>query len=523
MPLSPLTRWLIGLTMIAFPMALLTMVKPESWIAPGTLGVALSLWTASVYRIVSAGANLDENAFHLTRPKGGTKAFGRTSFLLLSMVLVASLMVAVRAWWFHLGWRTILVGFSIAFALLLMITTGLATGLQLLFSRTRPVRWVGWLMVALPLAVSVYKLEAHKAQIWLGNRIMETWASNLSPAVLIAGTGYGLAWWLSAGRRKWWPGLMVSTLAGPCLSLDDQMEPLFGPSPLPLPMASVEFKRQPLRPSARESDTPEGKQVVFPPTDSVSFTGLRTDELLRGHYVIPFPIHRPSSPYESFDLDHPGETSILLQDGWRIGEGKSFDWRTMDRFLAFNLGRKLEPGVWSEVHLFPMFGCLKVSEDQVFDRLNREPWKFRGLVSRIEYQGSFPAQSSGGLELEPQGHLDFQVMIWKRTAIRLSLQLMLPDPRLDGMRKAATYFGGESKPRLMLVSRSGTRVAGLEGLHALRQHAALGSQWTEMEGRVSEREVESWPEDELSGARFHLFMERSVSRVEAEIPPPVEP
>jgi hypothetical protein len=114
-------------------------------------------------------------------------------------------------------------------------------------------------------------------------------------------------------------------------------------------------------------------------------------------------------------------------------------------------------------------------------------------------------------------------MIWNRSAIRLSLQLMVPDPQLNGRPGASFYFGRESKPRLMLVSRSGSRVAGMESLHALRQHAALGCQWTEMEGMVSVREVESWPEDELAGARFHLFMESSVSRVEAEIPPPVKP
>lgn len=522
MPLSPLTRWLIGLTMIAFPMALLTMVNPESWLAPGTLGVALSLWTASVYRIVSAGANLDENAFHLTRPKGGTKAFWRTSFLLFMMVLVASMMVAVRAWWFHLGWRTILVGFTIAFALLLMITIGLATGLQLFFSRTRPVRWVGWLMIALPLAVSVYRLEMHRNQIWLGNRVMETWTSNLSPAVLIAAFGYGAAWWLSAGRRKWWPGLMVAALAGPCLSFRNQMKPLLGRNPDLLPMASVEFRRQPLTPSAGQRDTPEGKEMNFQPGDSVSFTGLRTDELLNGDYVIPVPTLQDPMVFRRFDLDHPGETEIALNDGWRVVEGKSFDFQTIDHFLAFNLGRPLVPEFQKYERSSQMFSYLKEAGDEVLDRLNREPWKFSGVVSRIEYQGSFPAQSSGSLNLEPQGHLDFQVMIWKRTAIRLSLQLMLPDPRLDGMAGASSYFGREPKPRLMLVSRSGARVAALERLRALRQHAALGSQWTEMEGMVSEREVESWPEDELSGARFHLFMERSVSRVEAEIPAPVK-
>ncbi len=527
MPLSPLTRWLIVLSMFAFGLVFVTMNEPVSWIAAGSLGIALSLWTASVYRIVSAGANLDERAFHLTRPNGGRTAFRRISILLLAMVLFVSLMAAARAWWFHLGWMAMVVGFTIASVLLLMITTGLATGLQLSFSRTRPIKWVGWLMLALPLAVYIYKLESDRRDLWLGSRLMDSWTSNLTPAVLLTAAGYGVAWWLSASRRKWWPGLMLAALSGLCLPLEKEPRPLLGSGSSSHPMASVEFQRQPLQPSGYEWHSPDGKVGTFQPTNSVSYSGLRSNELLNGQYLLPLASELKGD--NRFYLTRTGETALQLMDGWQTTEGSRFNVYKIDRFLASNLGIKLESRR-DEYEPSPQrFSFPKTEKNPVFERLNGATWQFKGWLSRVEYRGCFPAFSSGTLNLDPVGRVDYHPTVSQQGETSLSLRLFMPESAYSQLaaqfprRENYPYFEQEVKLRLLLVSRSGSLAATTGRISIKRSNSALGSVWTEMVGTISRNVTDSWPENELTGAQFHLFTERPVARVEAEIPPPGKP
>jgi hypothetical protein len=94
MPLSPFTRLLIALTLLAFPWFFMWLEDSYSRVSSTMLGVSLTLLVATVFMVVRDNPVFDDRAFLRSRPGGDSKAFRRSTRTLLGIVAVVSLMAA---------------------------------------------------------------------------------------------------------------------------------------------------------------------------------------------------------------------------------------------------------------------------------------------------------------------------------------------------------------------------------------------------------------------------------------------
>ena len=389
MPLDPLTRLLTLLTLIAFPLVFVTMVDPNSWLAPGSLGIALSLWAAALFGIVRSGAVFDERAFHSTRPRGLEQAFLRSSSMMLGVIVWVSLVALFRGWHFHLGWRATWAGAFIAFTLLFIFTFAVATGSNLANSRARATHWVGWIMVAAPVVTHLAIAESHHGEPWPGANLYTSWTMNLTWGAIVSALAYGIAWCLVA-RRLWWSGLLLCGIAGVCLSVPAFRKPLFGGNPAQLPRSSVIIGRLPMMNPVAIGQNESGTICSLDPTDFLTLTGLRDDEVFLAEEVLPF-----------FLVDNKSWSTITMHSGlprlavthWNSMERLPSKERTYARLFTSQLPFRLPDQPKAEWYRSNEFGeeirFPQTEAERVLAGLNGGAWELSGHIRRITHEGSF--------------------------------------------------------------------------------------------------------------------------------------
>jgi hypothetical protein len=518
MPLSPLNRFLIALTLLAFAAVFRTMMTPDSWLAPGSLAVALALWTAALFGLVKSGATFDERAFHPTRPDGRRRAFLRSASWMLLVVTSVSLMAVIRGWHFHLGWRAIWAGGLIVFVLMCLFTAAVATGFNLSFSRARNTRWVAWLIVGLPLATHIALVENKRGAMWPGARVFESWTLNLNPGVVCAALGFGLAWWLSAGRGRWRASLALGAMAGVSLPLLVNQGPLLGRERKPLPDAALRIER-------RIIDNPEpvaGGSVVqvaeLDPRDFLKISGLRDDEFLHGNGRAPRRIRVGNRDGSESWMEDPYFRLI-----WWNSMDADDSTRRNEAFMAAGMLPD-PPAVKSSYYgkFNDRFSFHPSHVGAAIRRLNAEDWLIQGVVRRIEHEGSFPLFEGGVIPLRTTGQARISPANREPSGLLVNYLQILPAPRFHPSGHESQSGEELWQPAgfiLLIVNRSETRAidgAPRDG----RQGRLLASEWRSHGIRFDDQSFAQWPQDELEGARVHLFTSQPVSRVRMTVPPP---
>lgn len=505
MPVSPYVRVLLGLTLLAFPWVFVTMVDPQSWLAPGTLGIALSLWAATVFLLVRDGAAFDERALHTTRPGGRSTAFVRSSAVLLTIPFAVALMVTVRGTWFHLGWEATLTGAAIALVLLLAITLALATGFVLSFTRSRAIRRVPWVMVALPIVAHLVIAESQKLSPWPGVRMYEAWTLKPSFSIALAAAGYGFAWWLAAKRGHWRGGLVAGGVAGLCWLLPDKETKTAA-----LPPAAVGFRRLPVVLIEKTGEVGS----AFPENSIVS-GGLRDDEMLDAFLKLPgASLDKTSGEWVRAER----RTEDFQISIWNSKDNAAESWQQIAWFLASRVPSR--PRIPKSQYESPReLRFRKFDAGVILESWNSKEWEIRGQVRRFEHQGSFSLFAGGNQPLQPRGLVKLWPAVEIGNSLEMSYQLTVPAASRPG-EGLASVQGNQvifEDSYLLLVNRSGTLALGTSSSLSTGEASGLASAWRK---QTVEFPVPPWPADELEGARVHLFTSRYVSQVRLKVPPP---
>jgi hypothetical protein len=518
MPLSPLTRLLIVLTLLAFPWVFVSMIELDSWLAPGLLGVSLSLWTAALFGIVKSSAAFDERGFHPTRPGGRSRTFRRSTWVILSMITIISLMAAVRGACYNLGWRAIWTGTLITFALLSIFTAALATGFNLSFNQARANRWVGWIMVGLPMAVHLAVVEARNSNPWPGGRMFESWTMNLSAGVILATAAYGVAWWLASRRGCWWPGLIACGVAGVSLAVPAIQKPLLGREPAEPPQASVTIGRLPVTNPEKSIQGPNSEVCRLELADYLTVNGLRDDEVLQAYGTFPLPGKSLRSWHMLSDSRYGGGFRLVR---WNATDSDDPRLQNRGHLLASRLASAPEAkSAYSEfshpVHFY------RNESGAILSGLNRSDWKLSGSIRRVVHEVSFPLAVGGSQPLKHHGHLK----VWPATRTALSLiikyRLIVPGRLFDPDRKLSIENGGHQldDSMVLLVSRSGTFAAFADSNDVVPRRVGLASEWTNRSARVSLADLSKWYESEIEGATIHIFTTHPAAAVDMTLAPP---
>ncbi len=518
MPLSPLTKLLAALALMAFPVVFATMMRTGSWAAPGSLVAALSLWAAAIWGMVRSGGAFDERAFHATRPRGKRKAFLRSSLPMICFVMAVAAMAAFRGWYYHLGWRAALGGALIVFVLLFLFTFAVATGFMLAFCQSRATRAVAWGVIGLPLLAHVVMVETKGGRMWPGALVFESWTANLHVNVVWAAAGFALAWWLAARRALWWPSLAACTLAGVTLSLIPDGESLPGTEGDGLPPAKLSAKRIKLtvpEPVAEEDAT---GYVRLRHDDLLELGSLRDDEMAAMWCVMP-PIpgkheELPTGPIERIQ--------IAFAHWNRRGSG-SPSGLDPHPFLASLLPShpQLEASAWPDVDM--RFRREMVPE--ALEAFRGGDWKLGGTVLKVEYSGSVPLHQGGRLRLAGGGSMVLEPAARHGRGFSVSCTTLTPSPRFRPDRNRPglpiSPFHSETIVRfhLLLTNRSGSKAMGTRDFGGSRA-TVIASEWRKVEYLFNEWHRLDWPEEELAGARVHVFASTPVAEIDQKLPPP---
>jgi hypothetical protein len=513
MPLSPLTRLLIVLTLLMFPWVFVTMMEPRSWLAPGLLGVVLSLWTAALFGIVKSGASFDERAFHPTRPRGRQRSFARSSAVMLGVIVSISLMAAIRGWHYNLGWQATWAGALIVFSLLFLFTAAVTTGFNLCFNQVRNKRWVGWIMVALPVLVHFVIVEMKDKPAWPGAAVFTSWTAGFSPAVMIAAALFGVAWWLAARRGMWWFSLITCGCAG--LSLvaigGARLRDPIRPSP---PTRAIEIRRLPLVDAKADAGWVKGKgrQRTFDFIDFLPITGLAKDEILSGMGIFPFPpveenisgnIFRRQRGFQLLDWqrDDPSD-SVQKDTAW---------------ILASQLPSKPkveDSGSWESRAEMDLF----VDEvATILKQLDEKDWQFSGHIYRIVHQCELPIFKGGSRPMKALGHVKLRPAYQTEWQLIAPYRMVFPARRFDPDYR---YSVSDLHGYALIVNRSGTATVKSETWYRYGDDAGVASTWINSTLQFPLESLSRWSADELEGATIHLFTTEPVASVNMTLAPP---
>jgi hypothetical protein len=518
MPLSPITRLLIVLTLLAFPWVFVSMIGLDSWLAPGLLGVSLSLWTAALFGIVKSSAAFDERGFHPTRPGGRSRAFRRSTWLILSMITIISLMAAVRGACYNLGWRAIWTGTLITFALLSIFTAALATGFNLSFNQARANRWIGWIMVGLPMAVHLAVVEARNSNPWPGGRMFESWTMNLSAGVVFATAAYGVAWWLASRRARWWPGLIACGVAGVGLAVPAIQQPLLGREPAEPPQASVTIGRLPVTIPAKSVQGSNSDVCRLEPADYLTVNGLLDGEVLQAYGTFPLPAKSLRS-WQTLSNSLYGGGFRLVR--WTANDSDDPRLQNRGHLLASRLPSAPESKSAHSEFSHPVH-FYRNESGAILSGMNRSDWKLTGNIRQIVHEGSFPLAVGGSQPLQHHG----QLKVWPATRTASSLiinyRLIVPGRLFDPGKKLPIGNAGHSlaNSMVLLVSRSGNFAAFADSNDVVPRRVGLASEWTNRVARVSLADLSKWYKSEIEGATIHIFTTHPVATVDMTLPPP---
>ncbi len=532
MPLSPLTRLLIALTLLAFPWFFMWLEDSYSRVSSTMLGVSLTLLVATVFMVVRDNPAFDDRAFQRSRPGGDSKAFRRSTRTLLGIVAAVSLMAAARSLFYQLGWKTTVESALIVFTQVGMFTAAVATGFTLVSHRGGMTRRVAIVMLGIPAAVYFLQLEWRPLQLWLGPpRLLEEWMTGIGLASLVGIFGFNLTWWLAAGRRRWTLGLIVAGLIAACLPLLDGRSGRRATEAAALPVSRATLTRHPVV-EAVEPENPLDPRLrrrmdgIRPFEDRLSVDGLKEDEFV------------------AFDRLGPDELSPRVALGYSTKGGGSFGGQigilrqpdstpmTCRRSLLEHLAGRI-PGhpelILSEGEeatgnwvSFPGFSHEKQEVDYSA-KLESLPWTIDGRVFRVEDAGSFPLATGGWHRLPAGG----TIRVWPveqnlhGSSIRVRIVISAFDD-LVNYRGISDEIAG--LPMVLIVDESGRRAwlpsAAGGSMHPLdSRNFRLASRWLDWRISFGERNQLNLPPVDVRRARLYLFMSRPGARIQATLPP----
>lgn len=527
MPLSPATRILIALTLLAFPWIFVWLDDEGGRKSATMTGVSLSLLVAAVFLLIRDGSAFDDRAFHRTRPGGERRAFQHISGILLGMIFIVSLMPAVRCLCYHLGARSAVQGAVVVFVPLLGVTAALATGFTLALQRGRSVKVVVVTLIAIPVALYLAPAAVPGlVSLFRGTFWPSHWSSELTWFGVVGAAGFSAAWWLAAGRRLWLTGLVVAGVTAACLPFLRFKGAVIRPGEMPVvPVKLIRlpgFTEDPAvgrSAASREMDEwglkyrrVEGRLIA---------EGLREDEFVTVGRII------------------EGRRDLRLGIAHFSGSGRgwsSANWilRTSDsRFdssrqsLLAHLKSRLpgNPALSGYLWHQDWENVVEIHGSPDGPDLDAMDWNIEGALFRVEPLGSFLV-SEHGIHRLPGGGV---ARVWpiRRNVHGFSLGFRLIAPHQT--EPAVGYRAGEpwSDPYraeyqcwMFLVNESQTKAV-LLFENAGNAHRAFGSVWRNFNVTLHAprlADAPDWNPGEILKSRLYLFESRPLGRVQATLP-----
>lgn len=534
MPLSPATRILIALTLLAFPWFFMWLEDSYSRVSSTMLGVSLTLLVATVFMIIRDNPAFDDRAFQGSRPGGNSKAFRRSTRTLLGIVAAVSLMAAARSLFYHLGWKTTVASALIVFTQVGLFTAAVATGFTLASHRGGRTRRVAIVMLGMPAAVYFLMLEWRHLQLWLGPpQVMEEWMKDIGLASLVGVAGFGFTWWLAAGCRLWTLGLIVAGLIAACFPLLDGRSFHRATEAAVLPVSTATLTRHPaVEAGTEEPEDPRHPRLrrkmdgILPFEDRLSVNGLKEDELVAFSRLGPDRL----SPHVTLGYSTRGGGSFGGQIG--ILRQPGLTPMTCRRSLLEHLAGRI-PGhpdlILSEEQeatgnwvSFPRLSHEKQEVDYEA-KLESLAWSIDGRVFRVEDAGSFPLATGGWHRLPTGG----TIRVWPveqnlhGSSIRVRIVISAFDD-LVNYRGLGDETAG--LPMALIVDESGRRawLPSVSGgsIHPLDSRTSrLASRWLDWRIQFGESRHSMIPPAEVRRARLYLFVSRPGALLQVTLPP----
>jgi hypothetical protein len=530
MPLSPATRILIALTLLAFPWIFVWLDDEGGRKSATMTGVSLSLLVAAVFLLIRDGSAFDDRAFHRTRPGGERRAFRRISVILLGMVVVVSLMPAVRCIYFHLGIRSAMQGAVVAFVPMLLVTAALATGFTLALQRGRSVKVVVVSLIAIPVALCMAPAAVpglFRFYRFFGPYRPGQWSSELTWWGVVGAAGFCAAWWMAAARQRWLAGLVLAGVTAAGLPVLRTKGAVFRPGEMPVvPVKLIRlpgFTEDPaVGRSAASRDMDEWELKYRRVEGRIIAEGLREDEFVTVGRII------------------EGRRDLRLGIAHFSGSGRgwsSASWilRTSDsRFdssrqslLAHLKGRlpgnpALSGYLWNQdwENVVEIHGSPDVLDLDTLD------WNIEGALFRVETLGSFPV-SEHGIHRLPRGGVARVWPIQKSLhGIALGFRLIAPhqtDPAVGyrpGYPVWSEPYRTEYQTWMFLVNENQTKAVLLFDRPGYATRA-FGSEWRNFNVTLHAPQLANtphWTPEEILKSRLYLIESRPLGRVQATLP-----
>lgn len=527
MPLSPATRILIALTLLAFPWIFVWLDDEGGRKSAMMTGVSLSLLVAAVFLLIRDGSAFDDRAFHRTRPGGERRAFRRISGILLGMVAIVSLMPAVRCLCYHLGARSAVQGAVVVFVPLLGVTAALATGFTLALQRGRSVKVVVVTLIAIPVALYLAPAAVPGlVSLFPGTFWPSNWSSELTWFGVVGAAGFSAAWWLAAGRRRWLTGLVVAGVTAACLPFLRFKGAVIRPGEMPVvPVKLIRlpgFKEDPAIGRSFASRNMEEWEKSYRRVEGrIIAEGLRNDEFVTVSRMI------GGRPDIRVGLGHFSERG----HGWSSAHGIL---RTSDsRFdsghqsLLAHLKSRLPGNPTVSGYLWDMDfkNVVAIRDAREFPDLDAMEWNIEGALLRVEPLGSFPV-SEHGIHRLPRGGV---ARVWpiRRNVHGFSLGFRLIAPHQTepavGYRAGEPWgdsYRAEYQCWMFLLNESQTKAV-LLFENAGNAHRAFGSEWRNFNVTLHAprlADAPDWNPGEILKSRLYLFESRPLGRVQATLP-----
>jgi hypothetical protein len=529
MPLSPATRILIALTLLAFPWVFVWLDDDGGRKSAMMTGVSLSLLIAAVFLLIRDGSAFDDRAFHRTRPGGERCAFRYISRILLGMVVIVSLMPAVRCLYFHLGVRSASQGAVVAFVPMLAVTAALATGFTLALQRGRSVKVVVVTLIAVPVALYLAPAAVPGLlSLLLGTFRPSNWQSELTWCGVVGAAGFSAAWWLAAGRRLWLTGLVVAGVTAACLPFLRFKGAVIRPGEMPVvPVKLIRipgFTEDPaVGRSAASRDMDVWEKSYRRVEGRIITEGLRENEFVSVSALI------AGRPDIRLGVGHFSERSR----GWSSMHGilRTSDPRSGSGYqsLLAHLKSRLpgNPSVSGYLWEMDRENVVAIYDGQVFPDLDAIDWNIDGALFRIENLGSFPV-AEHGIHRLPRGGV---ARVWpiQRSlhGIALGFRLIAPHQTEPAVEYRPKYLDWSSPYRteyqtwMFLVNENQTKAVLLPDRPGYATRA-YGSEWRNFNVTLHAPQLADapyWPPEEVLKSRLHLFESRPLGRVQATLPP----
>ena len=526
MPLSPATRILIALTLLAFPWIFVWLDDDGGRKSATMTGVSLSLLVAAVFLLIRDGSAFDDRAFHRTRPGGERRAFRRISVILMGMVVVVSLMPAIRCLYFHLGFRSAGQGAVVAFMPMLLATAALATGFTLALQRGRSFKVVVVTLIAIPVALYLAPTAVPGSSRFFGPFRSSHWPSELTWFGVVGAAGFSSAWWLAAGRRRWLTGLVLAGVTAACLPVLRFKGAVIRPGEMPA--APVKIIRIPgftedpaVGRSAASREMDDWKTSYRSMEGRIVAEGLRDDEFVAVSRII------DGRPDTRIGLGHFSERG----GGWSWTNGVL---RTTDsRFdsghqsLIDHLKSRLpgNPTVSGNRWNLEYENFVSIQDGRDFPDLDAIDWNVEGALFRVETLGSFPV-SEHGIHRLPRGGV---ARVWpiQRSphGIALGFRLIAPhqtEPAVD-YRPGDPWsqpYRTEYQTWMFLVNENQTKAVLLFDRPGYATRA-FGSEWRNCNVALHAPRswnAPDWTPEEVLKSRLYLIESRPLGRVQATLP-----